>query len=406
MNDSPTLDPLEKDNQDLYMLKRSFDHFSEKTKELKSSYLKLEDRYTDLERELIENINQLKTTSYYLKEVLRQVSQGIIMVNEQGVIELFNDSAAQFLKTSPDQVLDHFFWNHFKDRQLGFSMKIALEHQNAPSSTIIKDADHNTYEVTPTYLPYDQSGKPAFQLFVLMRNITNYQNLKMLAERNNRLSELGAMAAKLAHEIRNPLGGIKGFAELLIRDLEGSPKSAQMAQHISDGADHLDKLVNSVLVYSKPLELYLEQVDLCDEVQDFCTWVAQDSYFKECPVVVLKPDKPLFALVDRFQLRSCLFNLARNACHAMDQKGQVSIELSLEGKNIAIRIKDRGFGIDEKLKEKIFSPFFTTKHTGYGVGLSEVHKIIQAHDGQIDLESSSDKGSVFCILVPAHKQRL
>ena len=398
-------DSIENENEDLLMLKRSFDIFSEKTKELKSSYLKLEDKYTDLERELIDKVNELKTKSHYLKEVLRQISQGIIMIDPDGTIHLFNDSAGTFFNKDRKEIINQNFWDYFSDNDLGFSMKSALKHQNAPGSAIIKDHNHNTYEITPTYLPFENSLQSSFQLFILIRNITDYQNLKVLAERNNRLSELGGMAAKLAHEIRNPLGGIKGFAELLLRDLEGNEKLVQMARHISDGADHLDKLVSSVLIYSKPLDLDLVEVDLCKELQDFQDWIQRDTFFEKCQLRLHLSAKPQLALVDKFQLRSCLFNLVRNAWQSMDSKGKIDIYLNRDRSYIVIRIIDYGKGIPKELQEKIFSPFFTTKHSGYGVGLSEVHKILQAHQGQIALESSSNKGSIFCITLPAYIKR-
>ena len=235
----------------------------------------------------------------------------------------------------------------------------------------------------------------------MIRDITEIRHLQQIASRQDRLQELGEMAASVAHEIRNPLGGIEGFASLLKRDLKDSPKMQEMAQYIVEGSQTLNKLVTNILNYSRPISIQLEPTLLSTLINSTLSLIQADKNYKENIIFnFTSPDNEKKISLDPQLFKLALINLLINATQAMPDGGKISITL-LEKKGQAIlEVSDSGEGIPPKNLEKIFSPFFTTKETGNGFGLSEVYKLVQAHGGLIEAKSQLKIGTTFTIKLP------
>lgn len=230
---------------------------------------------------------------------------------------------------------------------------------------------------------------------------TEMQRLKTQALLADRMKELGEMAASVAHEIRNPLGGIQGYASLLFRDLAGLPEKQKMVEPILEGAKALSRLVDRVLNYSKPLETRLVSTDLGAFVQEVIHLIQVDPCLP--PNIEIEKDlleKPLFVLLDAELMRSALLNLLYNAIQAMPSGGTLSLSISKIKDRAHIAISDTGVGILPEHLDKIFSPFFTTKEKGTGLGLSETYKIVQSHFGTLEVRSKPSKGSTFTLHLP------
>ncbi len=240
------------------------------------------------------------------------------------------------------------------------------------------------------------------------------------ARRSERLAALGQMSAGLAHEIRNPLGVIKGSAEMLTQKLAQSDALAtELAGYISTETNRLSALVTRFLDFARPLHADLEPCDLTAVLDRALNHVAQ--LWKGALVSVEKqyqPSLPRVAL-DESLSEQAFVNIMQNAYDAMSETGgllRVKAEVSrrdapdgasIEG--VEVRIADSGPGIPPELREQIFNPFVTTKKTGVGLGLSIVSKIIDGHHGFIRVESANrgpdndaqDSGACFVIFFPA-----
>ena len=227
------------------------------------------------------------------------------------------------------------------------------------------------------------------------------------ARRSERLAALGQLSAGLAHEIRNPLGVIKGSAETLNRKLENSnPLASELAGYISSEVNRASALVTRFLDFARPLhtETRLQRVtDLIDQALKSVaeqwkggTVVVSREYQKDLPLVPL----------DENLCEQAFFNLVQNAYEAMGSEGgtfrvEVS-DVSPNGrKGVQVRLKDSGPGVPPEMREQIFNPFVTTKKTGVGLGLSIVSKIVDEHQGTIRLENADEKGAGFVIFFPA-----
>lgn len=175
----------------------------------------------------------------------------------------------------------------------------------------------------------------------------------------------------------------------------------QMAQYIVDGATTLDRLVTDVLNYSRPLQMHIEVVDIVENIRGIIDFVRADqSLGDNISIDFVASKEGLCAPIDQQMFKAVLLNLIVNGAQAMKEGGVLKIACSEEKGCSIITVADTGVGITAENLEKIFSPFFTTKTEGNGFGLSEVHKIIQAHGGDIDVVSEVGEGTTFTIKLP------
>jgi two-component system sensor histidine kinase HydH len=227
------------------------------------------------------------------------------------------------------------------------------------------------------------------------------------ARRTERLAALGQMTAGLAHEIRNPLGVIKGSSEMLNQRLEKSdPLSAELGGYISSEVNRLSALVSRFLDFARPLHAQTQPHQITAVIDRVLKSVGDQ--WKGGRVTVEKnysSDLPL-AMLDEGLCEQVFINLIQNAYEAMgDKGGELRIEAtevrSTSRHGIQVRLQDSGPGIASDLREQIFNPFFTTKKTGVGLGLSIVSKIMDEHHGSIRVESSPGTGTAFILYFPA-----
>lgn len=236
---------------------------------------------------------------------------------------------------------------------------------------------------------------------VKLRNELSEKN--RLLERRNRLAALGEMAAGLAHEIRNPLGGIQLYAGVLQKDLVDRPKSQEVAAKISNGVKRVDALVTQVLQFTREIRGDPRPCDLADVISQAIEFAEPRAI---AAGVTLTVDGPLSlpARVDPMLLGQAILNLLLNAIEAQEAGGQIGIAYRGGGserdiRQFTIEVTDTGPGIAPELLDRIFNPFFTTKDTGTGLGLAIVHRIIEAHDGTITAANRDGRGAKFEIRI-------
>lgn len=218
-------------------------------------------------------------------------------------------------------------------------------------------------------------------------------------ERKNRLAALGEMAAGLAHEIRNPLGGIQLYASILAKDLGDRPDSLQIVGKISAGVKRLESLVGQVLQFTREIVANPKSMDLGQVVAQSVDFAGRT--LEERNVVCrMKGPGSLNVVGDPLLLGQAVLNLVLNAAEAADG-GEVFVEYGTapEAKQFRVVVRDSGPGIDPAILDRIFNPFFTTKESGTGLGLAIVHRIVEAHDGTIVAGNQEGGGARFEIRV-------
>jgi signal transduction histidine kinase len=224
-----------------------------------------------------------------------------------------------------------------------------------------------------------------------------------LLERKNRLAALGEMAAGMAHEIRNPLGGIQLYASILARDVADRPQSLTVVQKISGGVKRLEALVGQVLQFSREMTASVMLMDL-PEVLEQAIELA-DAAFKQRDIrCVLDGPRPMHVTADSLLIGQAVLNLLLNAAEAMEPGGSVTMRFfpppaESDAKQFHLVVRDTGAGIPPGVMDRIFNPFFTTKETGTGLGLAIVHRVVEAHDGTILVTNPEGGGARFEIRI-------
>ncbi|HEY7118095.1 MAG TPA: ATP-binding protein [Tepidisphaeraceae bacterium] len=224
-----------------------------------------------------------------------------------------------------------------------------------------------------------------------------------LLERKNRLAALGEMAAGMAHEIRNPLGGIHLYASMLAKDVAAMPQSLETVKKISGGVKRLEALVSQVLAFSRDIQVNPAAADLAQIVARAIELASPKLDANRVAWEVEGPAEMPVNL-DPLLVEQALLNLILNAAEAMEDRGgalRIFYDAGddVEARQVRLILRDGGPGIPAHVLDRIFDPFFTTKDTGTGLGLAIVHRIVEAHEGTIIASNPPAGGAQFEIRI-------
>jgi PAS domain S-box-containing protein len=221
-------------------------------------------------------------------------------------------------------------------------------------------------------------------------DLTNIKQMQNQMQHAKTLAALGEMSATVAHEIRNPLAGIGGFAGLLERDLDSDDPRRALVKKIVQGVSSLNKIVSNLLVYTRKMELNVLKVDFVSWMEDILNY-AEVEIAKENKDIAIVRDfgfGKMEARIDPEKLQQVFLNLIFNAIQAIEGKGAITIKADLDEKDfLRVAVIDDGKGIAADIQGKIFNPFFTTKEQGTGLGLAIVQRIVALHGGEITVAS-------------------
>jgi PAS domain S-box-containing protein len=397
--------------------------FSQITQELKSAHKELEKRYSNLNLRLEETNLQLKQSMgekeqmhHYLQTVMESLSTGVVAIDLSGRITLFNRAAQDILGYQASEATGKYY-----NEVLGGDVKEELTLPFVLRSHQIlknKEKEVRTQDGRRVYLGFSTSllrdqDDEVLGAVEVFSDLTELKQMEEEMMRMRTLATLGEMAAVVVHEVKNPLGGIKGFAELLERDLdEGDPKRRSVKK-ILEGVEMLDRIVKSLLDYTKPVKLQPHKVEMTKFLDETINFIQMDGTHERTDIHIVKryQSDDLCCNLDDEQFRQILLNLLHNAMQAMPGGGQLTVDLGQESGNLdpadkgmpekmVLRISDTGVGMSPDVLKKLFTPFFTTKEGGTGLGLSTVKKIVEAHQGDIRVESKEGEGTSVCLRLP------
>lgn len=262
--------------------------------------------------------------------------------------------------------------------------------------------DNSQYWVDTTIVPFlDERGKP-YQYMALRYEITARKTSEERLREQEALARLGQMAAVVAHEVKNPIAGIRGALQVIASRMPAESRDKPVVGDIIARLDSLNGIVHDLLVFARPRQLRSEPVDLDPLVRATLHLLHRDPIFAN--LVVDFPESPAVAAADAEQLQLVFTNVLMNAAQAMGGNGSISIGIArqdVEGRPaFVISIADKGPGMPQDVREKVFEPFFTTKHRGTGLGMPIARRIVEAHGGRIDIEVPEGGGTIVHIAIP------
>ena len=241
-------------------------------------------------------------------------------------------------------------------------------------------------------------------LFIL-RDVTEIKRLQGEAQKNERLTALGHLAAGVAHEIRNPLSSIKGLATYIANKMQPDGPGEEAAKTMILEVNRLNRVVTELLEFARPSQIKMTETDI-DAVITRALRLS-DADIKTGKIRVNYTPNPDFPSVraNAERLTQALLNLFLNAIHAMSADGELSVKIETRSEEeFAIIVADNGHGISPEALASIFTPYFTTKPSGTGLGLAIVHQIVEGHGGKISVISEQGRGSTFTLLLPVRLQ--
>ncbi len=395
----------------------SYLFFNETTRKYVQAYRQLEEQFEYLDAKLEETNNQLRQSleekdrvSKYLNNILESMSGGVLVLDLEGRITLFNQAAEEITGRSQEEVLGRRYEEVMGEDAGGGKSALYTLDSGTGLQTREKELKRSDGRTIPlgfsSSLVRDHNGEVLGALEAF-NDLTEVKRLEAQVQRMHTLAALGEMAATVAHEIRNPLGGIASFANLLERDLDSGDPNRRLVSKITEGVARLNRIVSSLLSYTRPLNLNTRTADIREVVEEAAAFFEVDPEGRSGEVVIERsyPETPQAVELDTEQVHQVVLNLLLNAAQAMPGGGVILLEVLREGNagETQIRVRDEGPGIDAETREKLFTPFFTTKEDGTGLGLVTSKKIVEAHGGRITLESNPGEGSCFTIALPTNR---
>lgn len=386
--------------------------FQESSGRLELAYKHLEKKFDEVSLELEARTAELKEETQrhakareQLKVLMESMKPGVLMVDQEGFILAANPSAKQILSYDESteilgKGLEIAFPDHVQELK---SIKTALLH---PGEMIEEERwIAKAGGALPVSLKYSAILDHANEVSGALCTLTDLTPLKKLEEEVEQakvLTALGEMAATVAHEIRNPLGGIGGYAGLLARQLDLSDPKRRLVDKIIGGVSSLNKIVSNLLFYTRKASLSRFPVNLCafsEEVLDHIQ-IEAEKLGKEIELIRELPDGPVVASVDPEKLQQVLLNLFINALQALGDAGQIILRITQTEKCIQLDIQDNGTGMNPETMSQIFNPFYTTKEQGTGLGLAICKKLMDLHGIRMEVQSELNQGTTFSLIFP------
>jgi len=381
---------------DVNRLNEAFDNFTMASKSLETYYGLLQERISYLTMELETRNQQLRAALAdadrnrdYLTAILYNLEEAIIVVDPEERVTMMNRSAEGLLLAAhADAMGKPFSGLNISFRQEG--AETLLDVQGKQFNIILSRSDI-----------IDSDGRLRGRV-ILIKDITRLRELEVRHERNQRLIAMGEMAARIVHEIRNPLCSIELYSSMLAKELT-STQHRELATGISSGISNLNTILTNMLFFARPHKPAFKTIRL-DRVIDEALRMLQplmDS--RKVRLVKSLREQELYG--DAELLKQAVLNIAINAVQAMPDGGRVEVAMMQDAKTAVVTIKDSGAGIPREDLEKIFDPFFTTKDTGTGLGLAITSSIMQANNGYVKVSSEPGAGSAFSLIFPVAEKR-
>ncbi|MGA2316191.1 MAG: ATP-binding protein [Thermodesulfobacteriota bacterium] len=371
----------------------------------------IEEKIAQKEEVIQHLIRELEDVKNFTESIIQSIGSGIIITEMNDTITYINRAGERIL-------------GYFKAELMGrpFSIFSLKEKQSMIPSFLnnpddldtrkegwMRKKDHTEFPVGFTINNHLSIRGERIGKIVVFRDLTNVYKIQEEILRMDRLVSLGKLASGIAHELRNPLAGIKTTAQALGEEMSGDDSRREYLHRITKEIDRLNDLLKTFFSFAKPQNLNLVHCHIKDIINEIIPFLIKEIADKGIRFIETYHPQLSKIKVDKTQMHQVFLNLFLNAIQAMPNGGELKIEAgpmisnSLEGFKqnfIKVVISDTGRGIPPHIVHRIFDPFFTTKSKGIGLGLSITYQIIKKHGGTIKVESRWEKGTSFVINLP------
>ncbi|MCP5003334.1 MAG: PAS domain S-box protein [Planctomycetes bacterium] len=382
-------------------------------KEFNKMTTKLEESYSSLEQKIDERTAKLKESEEKYRESINFANDAIFTLDTKTVQIIDSNKKAETITGySKAELCKLKVWDMYPVKE-----KTRLEELwsqvKVEGSGVLYDINHRNKDgsTTPTSISASviEYGNKKF-IQCICSNISKRKKLEQQLVRTERLAAIGELAAEVAHEINNPLGGLQNFAKMIEREPENIQQTKEFTEFIQEGLDRIEVIVKRLTTFSKPHVLKMSDQDLNEIIGSsliFMVHRLENQKISLQKKLALRLPK---IYVDRDSISQVVINLLANAFDSMPNGGKLIIESRLCDEHdscVQFSISDTGFGIDKAEVDKIFDPFFTTKDKGkgIGIGLAISKRIIEDHGGNISVHGLSEEGTTLTVCLPVRNKK-
>jgi two-component system nitrogen regulation sensor histidine kinase GlnL len=351
-------------------------------------------------------------TESFFRDLVWSLRNGVLAVTRDGTVTVMNDVAYQILglKRRPSDIGQPFTEVLKGQQDVCRIVAGAFELSHLPNRAELRlKSSGKVIGYTLSQVRDIEGHVTGATLF--FKDLTRVEQLEERERLRDRLAALGEMAAAIAHEVKNPLAGIEVMAGILKRQLADSPDAQSILGDIIKEAKMANAIVLEVLDFVRPIRLQVERISIADAIRDAVSMAESHVTRGNVQIRLDCPGNLPPIQGDSHQLRQIFTNLLTNAFEALNGTGQVTVVATTlvedgpaggepQGPMVQVEVTDNGPGMPADVIDKIFSPFFTTKPQGSGLGLAIVRKIVDAHDGRIDVGVLEAGGTRFRVTLP------
>jgi two-component system sensor histidine kinase HydH len=342
----------------------------------------------------------LLNTQLYANDVLESIPDSLITLDQQEQVVSCNRNAEKMLERCSNEIVG----KKLLDIYPGCPPEILVEQK------IIVEKDAELQVPSGKAVPIkiagaqlmDHRGKRIGRVLV-MRDVRQIRSMEQQIEHSRRLAALGSMAAGIAHEVRNPLGTLRGLAHFFGAEDGATNACKEYSKFMISEVDRLNHLVTELLQFGAPREIAFDKVDVKTMVEKIVTLLEKDFAAKGIRFVH-QFDENVELYGDTDLLMQTLLNLLKNSIQATPEGDEISLDIGCDGQACRISVSDTGVGMSDETKNKMFDPFYTTRKSGTGLGLSVSHRIVERHNGYFEINSALNTGTTITIVLP-HKEK-
>lgn len=349
----------------------------------------------------------LQDTSAFANELVSHLPVGLIAIGSDGNIAFLNSAAEGILACKSEEMRGRdpakVFSSVWED--LKCELDQGRDFPERETECVFGVGDPVPLGISASRI-VNEDGV-FIGMILILRDLGEVRRLQEEIRRQEKLAAIGNLAAGIAHEIRNPLSSIKGLATYFGGKFATDSDDYRTADVMVREVERLNRVISQLLEFARPADLKRRPADINEVVEHALQLARGDTEIRDI-TVQWRPDNRLpSVLLDPDRLSQCLLNLFLNAIQAMDRGGILSVSVSARNnREVVVEVADSGHGISSLDLPKIFDPYYTTKPSGTGLGLAIVHKIIEAHQGRIQVRSTEGEGTAFRLLIPLSTEEM
>lgn len=370
---------------------------------------KLAEKYASGEK-LKETTKTLANLRILHERIIESIGSGLITTDLLGEIYTFNKAAEEITGFTSEEMRGTSIYNLLGDigREIGDSLQAHDNNEIQPRYEIgFTTPDGFVVQLGYSVSPLFSKDGEKTGLIITFQDLTDIRSMEESVRRKDRLAAVGRVAAGLAHEIRNPLGAMRGAIQVLEGKTDKNSSQGSLMDIILSESDRLNQIITNFLKYARPQASNFADVDVKEAIEDTFTLLKhspdiQPNHFLEADL----PSDPVVISADVSQLKQIFWNLARNATQAMKDGGNLKVKLRrLNNNRVRIIFEDTGCGMPADQVVQLFEPFSTSTTGGTGLGLSIVYQIIRDHNGTINVNSKENVGTTITLELPTDYAR-